>query len=128
MADLILGAVYYLESRNQNMNPIAIRPEVTSPNYMAWWDTSNGRIIRASKILLDGNEINLQNPPVNLDPPEKIELISESGEKFELVRLTNQIFNEKLRDIVAGGKYLHFETDQELQDYYLTTDFYTLGG
>lgn len=118
------NSVYYLESQNPNMNPIAIRPELTPSNYAAWEDTSNGRIIRFSKILLNDQEI--QEEAIGLSP-ERIEIIDLNGQSYKLVKLTVAIFNEKLKDHVAGGASLNFATDQELQDYYLKTDFQTIG-
>lgn len=119
-----LRGVYYMESQNPNMNPIAIRPGLTPPDYVAWEDTGNGRIVRFSKILFDGQE------PETIAPdriPEKIEITSQDGNDYKLVKLTIQIFNEKLKNIVAGGASLNFNNDQELQEYYLKADFYSAG-
>ena len=118
-----LGGVYYLESQNPNMNPIAIRAEITPPNYVSWEDTSHGRVVRFSKMLVDGREI--QEKPEKV--PEKIEVVDMDGNKYILVKLTTQIFNEKLKKFVAGGESLNFNNDKELQDYYLTADFYSPG-
>ena len=114
-------AVYYLESQNPNMNPIAIRPELTPPNYIAWEDTSNGRILRFSKILLDGEEMQGKLEKI----PETIEFISKDNEIYKLVKLTVSLFNQELKEHVAGGESLKFQTDEELQNYYLKTDFYS---
>ncbi len=118
-----LGSVFYLESQNPNMNPLAIRPAITPSDYISWEDTSNGRIIRFSKILIDGHEI--QTQPEKL--PERIEFIAQDGQSYKLVKLTLEIFNTKLKDFVASGASLNFKNDQELQDYYLKADFYTAG-
>jgi len=118
-----LGGVYYLESQNPNMNPIAIRVEITPPNYVSWEDTSHGRVVRFSKLLVDGREI--QEKPEKA--PERIEAVDMDGNKYILVKLTTQIFNEKLKKFVAGGESLNFNNDQELQDYYLKADFYSPG-
>jgi hypothetical protein len=114
-----LDGVYYLESQNPSMNPIAIRPGVSPPDYISWEDTSNGRILHASKILLDGQE--LVNKPSAL--PNRIEIISSSGETYKLIKLTKQIFENKLKTSVAGGDKLHFQNDQEIQEYFLKTNF-----
>jgi hypothetical protein len=118
-----IKGVYYLESQNPNMNPIAIRPELTLPNYVAWEDTGHGRILRFKKVLADRKEI--LGPIEKI--PDKIEIISEDNQIYTLVKLTNQIFNEKLKGLVAGGETLNFKTDEELQEYYLTADFYSAG-
>ena len=94
-----IRGVYYLESQNPNMNPIAIRPETTPPNYIAWEDTSRGRIVRFSKILVDGQEI--QRTPETV--PNRIEIFDMDNNKYVLVKLTTQIFNEKLKPFVSRG-------------------------
>lgn len=116
--------VYYLESQNPNMNPIAIRPELTPPNWAAWEDTGHGRIIRCSNILLDGQE--LQAQPKEL-LPERIEIVDHNGQTFKLVKLTLALFNEKLKDHVARGGEMNFNSDQELQNHYLKEDFQSIG-
>jgi hypothetical protein len=115
--------VYFLESKNPNMNPIAIRPAATPPDYVSWEDTGHGRIIRFSKILVDGKEI--QDQPTEI--PERIEITGQNGQVYQLVKLTLPIFNEKLKHVVAGGGSLNFNNDEELQEYYLKADFYTAG-
>ena len=112
--------VYYLESQNPNMNPLAIRPEVTPPDYAAWDDTANGRIMHCAKVLINGVELkeSAGQPEV---APDRIEVIDNKGMIFKLVKLTTQLFNERLRDHVAGGPELQFSSDQELQDYFLKT-------
>src|ERR1700753_1007897 len=93
--------VYYLESQNPHMNPIAIRPELTPSDYAAWEDTSNGRIIHFSKVILDGQE--LQAEPAQPTVPNRIEFIDTKGQSFKLVKITVALFNEKLKGRVAGG-------------------------
>ncbi len=121
--------VYYLESQNEHMNPIAIVPELTPPDYVAWNDTSNGRILRFSKIILDGKELegNLEKFVEGEKVPSIIEVVDKKGEVYKLVKLTVAIFNETLKKRVAGGDSLNFKSNEELQDYYLKTDFYTAG-
>lgn len=121
--------VYYLESQNPYMNPIAIVPEITPPDYVAWNDTSNGRILRFKKILLDGVELkgNLEKFVVGDKLPKIIEFVAKDGQIYKLVKLTLPLFNEKLIHRVAGGEGLKFKSDEELQEYYLKTDFYTAG-
>jgi len=117
-----LGGVYYLETQNSNMNPIAVRPEITPPHSVSWEDTSHGRTISFTKILVDGHEIRKDDKL-----PEKIEIIDANGSKYVLIKLTTKIFNEKLKDLVGGGKSLNFKDDDELQNYFLKTDFYSAG-
>lgn len=121
--NVTLNGVYYLESQNPGMNPIAIRPGTTPPDYFAWEDTGNGRILHIAKILVDGKEL---KAPLNT-VPENIEIISSTGDKYKFVKLSTKIFNEKLKNIVAGGKSLNFKDDDELQQFYLRGDFYSAG-
>lgn len=113
------NGVYYLESQNPNMNPLAIRPEVTPPDYAAWNDTANGRIMHCSKVLID--DVEFQDGQLQGIIPNRIEVFDNKGNVFRLVKLTTQLFNEKLKDQVAGGDNLNFSSDQELQNYFLKT-------
>ena len=116
------NGVYYLESQNPMMNPIAIRPELTPPNYIAWEDTSNGRILSFANILINGQEFQTEIK----DIPTHITIIDLNGETYSLVKLTLAIFNDRLRKTVAGSEELNFQSDQEIQEYYLHTNFHTL--
>ena len=120
---VMFRGVYYVESENPHINPIAIRPEV-SPHSVAWEDTSNGRVVKCSRVLLDGEPME-SKIAINSSIPEKIEFIGvdPKSERYKFVKLTNKIFDEKIRYEVAGGESLNFKTDQELQDYYLKTNF-----
>jgi|GEM_PF-4888567 len=120
----IIPGVYYLETQNEGMNPIAIRPEITPPLYFSWEDTSNGRTLRLSQIFLDDNELDSR---ITLNQiPKKIEITSIKGDRYQFIKLTKKIFDEKLKDFVAGGGSLNFEDDKQVQDYYLKTHFTTL--
>ena len=123
--NFIIPCVYYLKTQNEGMNPIAIRVELTSPDYISWEDTSNGRILRVNKILMDEKEIDLSSPKPPEKTPDKIVFISTDGESFELVKLTSKIFNEKLKPYVAKGNTTNFTTDDQVQNHYLSTDFYS---
>ena len=123
--NFIIPCVYYLKTQNEGMNPIAIRVELTSPDYISWEDTSNGRILRVNKILMDEKEIDLSSPKPPEKNPDKIVFISTDGESFELVKLTSKIFNEKLKPYVAKGNTTNFTTDDQVQNHYLNTDFYS---
>jgi hypothetical protein len=114
------NGVYYLESQNPNMNPLAIRPEVTPPDYAAWNDTANGRMMHCTKVLINGEELKERVDPKGV-APDRIEIIDNQGNSFKLVKLTTELFNEKLKDLVAGGANLNFSSDQELQNYFLKT-------
>lgn len=123
MSDIRLKGVYYVASQNPNMNPVAIRPEVLSSGYAAWEDTSNGRTVRIGKVLFDGKEIK-EDEEVQPDAlPNDIEIIAADGQKYHLVKLTNQLFKDKLKPIVAGGQSLDFANDEELQEFYLKQHF-----
>lgn len=123
-----IKGVYFLESANPHFNPIAIRVKIHPPHFIVWEDTNHERGFQFSKILFDGH------PPLSTLPkeiqgdeiPQTIEATSETGELYKLVKLTVKIFNQKLKNRVAGGKSLDFKEDSELQEYYLTTNFSAL--
>lgn len=122
-----VDGVYYLESKNTRMNPIAIRIEFKKPDYIAWEDTGNGRILHAAKVIMDGRPIDFNTPMAPQKMPEQIEITSKNGEQFKLVKLTARIFNEQLKPVVARGSEMNFTRDEEVQNHYLRTDFYTTG-
>jgi len=123
MEGITINGVYYVDS--PDMNPVAIRPEIRLPS-VAWEDTSHGRVLQCTKLIIDGSEI---NSSTSIDPnriPNHIDIISQ-GKTYKLEKLTNEIFNEKLKDRVAGGKNMNFNSDAALQEYYLKADFYGVG-
>lgn len=122
-----IPGVYYLESANANMNPIAIRVGLSEPDYIYWEDTGHGRSVRADKIYLDGVEVTDASAIDQEKMPETIEFINLEGEKFKFVKLTAKIFNDKLKPYVARGTHLNFKTDEEVQRYYQDADFYGAG-
>lgn len=117
--------VYYLESRNPHMNPIAIRPEITPPDYVAWEDTGHGRVVRFSSITADGQAVEIAEKLKKI--PDRIEFTAKDGQVFVLVKLTVKVFNAKLKEYVAGGGRMNFDDDKALQEYYLKADFYSAG-
>lgn len=116
-ANITYEHVYYVEA-NQYTNPIAIRPKIRNKR-IEWEDTSTwGTSFRIVSIRTV--------PPESLDPshptpPQSIEITTEEGFVIVLKELTVPIYNEKLKEWVAGSP--EFKNDEELQHYYLTTDF-----
>ena len=119
--------VYYLEpSQNHGMNPIAIRPKIQQ-HYISWEDTGNGRSVSYSALYFDGDEIKAPfKSPKTL--PQTIDVYTKgdknsSAKHFHLVQLTNKIFEEKLRGLVACEESLKFESDEAVRKHYLKTNF-----
>lgn len=117
--------VYYVESDNQDVNPIAIRPEIT-PQWVAWEDTGNGRSFSYEHIKIDDEPLELKSENPESPPSEVPEVIEFSSPKghFKLRKLTKEFFDNHLKNRVAAGGSLNFNSDQDVQEYYLKTDFY----
>ena len=115
-----VNGVYYLESQNQGMNLIAIRPSMSPYHYISWEDTGHGRSIKFTSVSFDNEKMQLPCPLKSI--PNKIDVIAETG-NYRFVKLTQKIFNEKVKPFVTGSGSLNFKTDDEAQEYYLTTDF-----
>jgi hypothetical protein len=120
-----INGVYYVESQNSGFNPIAIRVHFVS-GYAAWEDTAHGRSIRYKKVHLDGKELPSDGNVASSKIPEVVEIVAERDgkeEKFRLVKLTKNVFNEKVVKLVAAGEKLKSLSDEELQQHYLQTNF-----
>lgn len=112
--DITYNRVYYVES-SELRNPIAIRPHLIN-EYMEWEDTSRGSHAKIKKIRF--------TPFSKKDPksiPDKIEIVTMEGEIVTLHKLTLNLYNDKVKEFVAGKP--DFKTDDELQNYYLNTNF-----
>jgi hypothetical protein len=98
----------YVESTHPGYSPIAIRLSIDPEDKVAGWgDTGRGRSIRFQNYTVD---------------KQKIEFVAQDGHKWTFVPLTLENFNRIKRQLVSIGK--EFETDEELQKFYATTNFY----
>jgi hypothetical protein len=105
--------VYFVETSSRNTaNPVAIRPEIYDSR-VQWMDTSKGKIIKLGTI----NDLD----HMSNSAPEVIEITSEKGEHYRLVKLTLDIYNNKVRDRIANPPT--FDSDEAVQKFYLTSDF-----
>jgi len=112
--------VYYVDApEKMHMNPVAIRPKIRE-NRIEWEDTSRGTTFRTKKIeILNPKTAEAGEKSV----PNEIEILTGKDETITLQLLSLKIFNEKVRDRVAGKPEFH--SDQELREYYLYTNFET---
>lgn len=112
--------------------PIAIRPRIDLRAQNATWETNSSR---SEYISWDKVEGIARNQPVesqgiseqevgiiNGGGPDRI-LLSKENHSLRLVKLTRELFDEKVRPYVAGGANLSFASDEELQKFYLSTNF-----
>lgn len=114
MQPVTYEAVYYVhtEEKSVPLNPIGIKPRIQ--NGKAWWDDTTpgrGRSFRITNVEMNQAET----------PPKKIEITTDDGKKVTLTYLTLDVYNKNVREKVVGK--LNFNSDQEVQAYYLTTDF-----
>jgi len=116
----IINGVYYVDS--PDMNHIAIRPEILK-SAISWEDTSHGKVLNCTQLLIDGKNIDLSTPIVLNKIPDTIEIITEKG-TCKLQKLTAKIFNEKLKNSVPLGKNKIFKDDNSIQQFYLDGNFY----
>ncbi len=107
--------VYYVECSNPKLhyNPIAIRP-IINEKFATWEDTSRYTKVELKSCFLDMNE--------NEKFPNKISIVTKQGVVLTLHELTLTLFNEKIKSHVT--KSPTFSSDEEVQDFYLTHDFY----
>lgn len=117
--------VYYVESDNpqSSRSPIAIQPQLDL--FQVIWDTntsSKETTIAIKTLEIDSKKITHFHELPNL-APRTIKILSTSGEIISLTLLTLQIFTEHVKTKVAGERNLNFTSDQEVQDYYLNTNF-----
>lgn len=120
MGGFTIQAVYYVESQNPGFNPIAIRPKIKE-DQVEWEDTGHGRAVSYSKLFFDDKAVVpfLEAPVI---APQRIKVVSKEGKTIELTKLTLDIFKSKVP--AAKKENLNFKTDDDVQKYYLTTDFY----
>lgn len=94
------------------MNPLAIRPRLFPPSYIAW----DVKIFRSSAIRINsgvGTAISGESLP------HHIEVTLEDGAVYKLALLTVDLSNKKLRQHVARCGRLHFKSNAEISKFYL---------
>lgn len=108
--------VYYVDSSEcgRPINMIAIKPTING-NKITWYDTGRGEVIRDAAIKCEPPDSNAEHTP------SKIIVLTPNGDKISLIAMDLLIYNSKVKDYVVGKKI--FNTDQELKNWYLTTDF-----
>lgn len=114
---ITLEGVYYVESPNVPMGRLAIRPSFLQKQ-ATWDDTASGMIVHLDASSPHWKEVSEKKPNALL---EKIDLIFRKHQ-VTLRFLTLELYNEKLKSKVAG--HPAFSSTEELQKYYLNTDFY----
>jgi hypothetical protein len=113
MNAICYNQVYYVESEDTLVNLIAICPEVYDSR-IQWQDTSKGKVVALRKITLDE-----QDPYTDL--PNIIHVESIDGRKYTLIKLTIDIYNDKVMEQVVGQPT--FKSTEEVQKFYLSSDF-----
>jgi hypothetical protein len=115
-------SVYYVESSNDlSLDGMAIRPTIKQDR-ISWEDTGRGRSFQFNQINLIPEDINYLDMDKKIIPG-RINFTTVRGKKIQLAVLTLAIFNNKIKDSVAGP--LNFQSDEELINYYLNTNFFT---
>jgi hypothetical protein len=111
------SAVYYvLESEQGGINPLAIRPQIKNQGkVIEWEDTGHGFWSKLTTSPSTRDEM------ISYCPTEIIVPISDTHQ-LKLVYLTKEIFDKHISKNAAMQP--KFETTQELQNYYLNTNFY----
>lgn len=115
-----LEAVYYVETADKKRGEIAIRPSFQGKN-VTWDDTSNGRVVHLDAESPHWTQLNKQSQNSLV---EKISVVFKDHTSATLQYLTLDLYNEKLKSRVVGSP--DFSSTEELQNYYLQTDFFRL--
>lgn len=111
-----IEAVYYVESLNpdRRYHPLVIRPKIHKEKKRCEW--SNGEYIDFEEFVSD---MNLEE--IKKKPPHKFTLIDSTGDQITFVLMTVKLFNEKMSEEFPDSPI--FSSDEELQKYYLYTNF-----
>lgn len=110
--------VYYAESDPPDfINMIAICPTI-SKREISWKDTTRIRSFITASISTSPAEALTEG----IDP-ESISVTTSDGMKLNLQLMTLPLYNEKVKDQVVGQ--ISFDSDEDLINYYLNTDFYS---
>ncbi len=120
MKPIVFNTVYYVTSSDPTevVNPIAIRPACTN-EAVFWEDTGRGTYFQYQDLHLNLQDYQKTPQPV---PPEEFSFVAKNGHTYTLTKLTLALFNQEVRHKAAGHPL--FSSDQELQTYYLQTNFY----
>lgn len=117
MEHVTIDCVYFVQSRDLSVNPIAIQPCFPLSEHRvigvgdAWWeDTSRGTVVHLKKASMDAH-----------NPPETITLVDNEGHTLLLKKLSLELYNEHVKDLVGGQ--LEFKNTEELQEFYKNTTF-----
>lgn len=107
-----IHAVYYVESSGtarRPVDPIAIDPSIAG-HRIQWNNTGRGAFRDFKNIkLLQGDTV-----------PKTIEISIGENEVITFRLMTKDLFDQHLKDAFPD---LNFDTDQEVQNFYLNTDF-----
>lgn len=135
---ITFNTAYYMEFKEKDpemlgLTPlVAIRPTFFPPIHSVEWATNSGRgdymIWDTTSIDFDSYAKKYTNNSSNLliadgpDTPNEIVLVS-GNETEKLVRLTVDVFNRCVRPHVVNGDSLQFRNDNEVQKFFLSTEF-----
>lgn len=110
----MFNRVYYVHSPDPDLtlNLIAIRPRLMD-HRIEWEDTSWGTRFEIADIDMDKGETD--------EYPREIKIRTKEGQKIILSLLNLENYNRHVKEWVVGQK--NFNSDEELQQYYLKTDF-----
>ncbi len=114
MQPVKMDGVYFVkEFEELHINPVAIRPEYLFREDLhlgsvKWGDTSKGFQNRIDEVKVDSTT-------------SEIHLHTEDGDDLTLVKLTNALYNQHVREYVYDKPT--FSSDEELQNYYLNNNF-----
>lgn len=119
-----LNAVYYAHGVGCAVNPVVIRPTFVEDKAL-WEDTSD----RSKSFVLE-KIFGLPSPDSGGERldwqqcPSMIRFRVQTDKKkaiIELTLMTLEVYNEKVRQQVAGSPVFH--SDRDVQSYYLNTNF-----
>ena len=107
----------YVDPKSKiKLNSIAIRPEIhPKEGFIEWEDTSRGGYASIKSI-------KIKKPKGSSSSPQKILIKTKEGDKIFFVQLNLKIYNERVREEVYNQP--KYDSDAEVKNYYLTTDFH----
>lgn len=134
---VLFRKVYYIDCSEEDaphlrhsITPLAIRPVFNGRTHTAHWATNSSRGEYVFYDRISGEVEQYQDDPKALGPnvfildqcPDEI-VLSNENHTMRLLKLTKQLFDQKVRPFVMAGETLSFTDDASVQKYFLETQF-----
>jgi hypothetical protein len=137
LGSVLFKEVYYISCSDEEAShlrhstaPLAIRPVINGRSHRAHWGTNSTRgdyvfydqvDDKVERYLEDPRALGSRMLVLEKGPDEIV--LTKENHTIRLLKLTAQLFEQKVRPFVLGGETLHFTDDDSVQKYFLETGF-----